>query len=1764
MNTFELFLFLLLLLIIGILVHDSYQKARDGQITGKDVRSNHLSAGDNDPVSSPDSTKEGSSEKKYGRSSESSSLSSSTGTSSSSSSNSSSSMLPSNNMDEQTRQLLELPIDANIPPVTLLKTRWSIAPDIAQALSTCIDYIIKDFISPWYIIKPSQGTGISNETVWLDYVRYHLTNIFGNFMYRIYGVNPLGLLFDDITEMVRIHLAWYTVISYRAAETEPEYFVNYTDEQLLARANSRRLTNDGKTNDFLSVMNAGLSSSSTSLSSSTASSASSVSSVVSPSLHTTVGNNPSPMTGNPNLSTPPATLSSTSSFSTFTMLPSTPTFTPADRILITEERRFIEEQRERCILRMYENTPEALHRACHIPSTAILEAKPSVTSSANPVDSSSSSNLLSPRLLNQYQYLRPIAAQLIQKLLPGNEKQALIQSILLKEIITTSIFQPLLASIDPDMLNMYILLGLHNISGVPITTVPVVTSSSTETGTITNNNTSIGTTIPSATIQDENETKSIITCTLPKYNTVTLTLQTSGNSVVDIPSVSSLPIYLTRRHFDDVKNVIINNNNASSLQDSGYRYFVGTISRGHAEECLKSLPVGSFLLRSKDNGTLILSYVRKGLSIGGNNDKLPSSNVDSISSLSLSTVIPTEVAHLRIPMEQHRYINHHGSFEKLSDYLRVYKDRIWLGFVLAAGKSNESSRKSTKSRKEYFLETLYSVHALPETNQLKDKDGIAICQAILDEILRIKPTFLSTPDSKQSGSSTRKLSLSSVSSSSSSLGLFSSLSPLLDKALKMQTQTTTVEDTSGNDTVTSGLSSTSSGDLFSFSLFGSTSKRSTTVSKSASTSRISEESKSVVKVDLVDEFGSDEEREADKLWSQDTDENGDEIDEDTVNDDESLVSSDDEITDKEKDTRITKNDIVDDDEDDEEEGTVDDDDEDEDEVEADEDQEIDRDEDVSLNPTINEIGTGSTIVATEPIVVQRNSTASTESFSPLLSPHLAATLQSTENSTILSGTVSSQEPEKFTLDTNENMDNSKDPSHTFAGIASKLRELSTATTSFTPASFPGLRAQQFPTLAQIGVYVKNGGTVSNAATVKPVKSVKSVPSFASVAKLVTASRLISNKASNKERTESSDSLSSLVSFTPRGSVSDGPSSILSSTGNGNTSSSLNLPSPDAFPLTGHVFRASVRMEEQSSSFDTKAVVRYVINMHFGNSRWSIRARYSEFHSLHNQLKDTLPDFQGKFPPKESFRLHGLYDSKFIEGRRVALDAWLQVILDTPLLLDSQEVRQFLGPKHVSTVTFEQYPLRSNLKPVASTTLPVLNENSVTLKDKKDQIIDSKNNTIEKTEALGTTMGDTENTSASVTKDNDLPNIQVSSVTSTDGTTKESPRTVLRKRVKFSETNNNSNKSEKRLSSKSKYDEASTFDRTRELSVRSNKQADYSSSNTDMTRTPINSRKTTSNNVSASAPSIRTQRTRYLTIPRTLTPTELQRAEIRSFALISEIFGLEGSGWVRRQVVGATRTLLRLLYHGSASKSVSLAYQNAISTKSLANQLHHLVHNVLWPNGKLRVSQPIRNWTEQRATRDESRALLLSTLSSTPLVALLGRDGLDNGVMKVHDFLQIPVLVDSLMYTFFDLLLIRLFRGVQVHGLPPSPPALPNSSSSSSLINGTTAEGIVDAVTGAVPAVITAGGQLARVVADASMAAIRTSVPAMTAAMAATFSAFGGSTSGISGTNSTSTSGTSETNSKSNSSNGTSSNSSSGSSTTTTNSNPIGLQRWSFA
>eukprot|EP01102_Stenamoeba_stenopodia_P004856 TRINITY_DN1528_c0_g2_i1.p1 TRINITY_DN1528_c0_g2~~TRINITY_DN1528_c0_g2_i1.p1 ORF type:complete len:513 (-),score=138.97 TRINITY_DN1528_c0_g2_i1:1069-2607(-) len=88
---------------------------------------------------------------------------------------------------------------------------------------------------------------------------------------------------------------------------------------------------------------------------------------------------------------------------------------------------------------------------------------------------------------------------------------------------------------------------------------------------------------------------------------------------------------------------------------------------------------------------------------------------------------------------------------------------------------------------------------------------------------------------------------------------------------------------------------------------------------------------------------------------------------------------------------------------------------------------------------------------------------------------------------------------------------------------------------------------------------------------------------------------------------------------------------------------------------------------------------FVLFVQYGKDSWSLCKRYSEFRVLLDDMYESFQTLcrQDLFPPK---RMMGNFEDKFIEERRVQLEAWLSsvLLLATPELLKSEEVLHFLA------------------------------------------------------------------------------------------------------------------------------------------------------------------------------------------------------------------------------------------------------------------------------------------------------------------------------------------------------------------------------------------------------------------------------------------------------------------------------------------------------
>lgn len=1376
-----------------------------------------------------------------------------------------------------------------------------------HSAGSSIELVIRDFVQPWYMVN-DKGGGISNNSEFIEYSRVQLSNITGNLLCRMRAINPLSILFDDVSEAFRLHLGWYGEMQLRAqAASEPGLFDELTDEQLLGRALARH-----------GVMRSSGALSRPSYALSSTSSASVTGAVMMATSTAEPASAPA--------STGSSSLSASSAAPINNRQQDGASLT--EQSLILAERRRIDECRERAIMSQYSlvarSGKSVLHPACDIDHTPLLEAQPSDSSFASiPLPTGPTTP---PALAAEHAYLRPICSQLIQKLLPSSERSASLQGLLLREVVTTCILQPLLSNLEPDYCNTLLVDAIRSANS---TQTPGTQTSST--APIVNASASTSADAHQPTNGGGSEVRGLGASTSVSAQP----LMGTAASGLDKALVTSRmvagykqPIYQFLHDFDDTQapsrshliQQLIHGYHPStpaigpgprSITDSGLRYSVGTASKNEAEAVLSGAPVGTFLLRSIDGGTTVLSFV----------GTPPDQAVKSIAASDHALAV-TEISHLPLRTEQSKYFAADGAgpFDSISAFLRSLKHLVWIGCVLQQRDDGHNP---------------FAVAGQP------------VLKVALEDLY-------GSPGAPARGSADTSVQSTAAQQHEHS-GLMSAVAPILSKALQMQ-----AEAASGR---------------------GSTAMHHAHVSTTGSAGGVASDHRVADHADGGDGGNLD-----------DDDDNGEQEEED-----EDEVDAEDVPATAREASRPG---------DDSDSGTDDD-------------------------------GKGS-----------------------------HADLDTLDDWANAQGQASKATAEHAV---DENSDPPVQP--TLAGLALQVAALERRTSTPPPTAaaaalppstaarprFSGLHPQAYPSLASIiearKTAGKTGSTNVVAAALPKFFKTPRLPGTGPQAATAVAYRDSSAIGAGYDRHPGATSAPSSAASTPRGTLPDGPepppfflisrepstdSGLSLSVSSGAASQPLEGDAED--PIVARITRATVRMDEQIT-FDSKAVVLYVINVQQGSARWSIRARYSEMHELHTLIKAAVPEVKLKFPPKQSFMIAGHYDSDFIETRRAALDAWLQAVIRTSAVLNSMEVRTFLSP-HPGSVSYDAAPARSMLKPHRSAGASMSDLQQASLGD-----------------GIRSTLKQNNPDSAGAGSEH---------------------LSTARRHVKFGSLSD---------ASTSAHNGASLSAVTPMASLDGGGAGDglrhRRGSRSERTPTEPGRSLAAASSTASTAQLSRDRVSAPAGIARVLTPTELQRAESRFFRLISDIFDLESSGWLRRQMVGATRTMLKLMYHGAAARKVADAYQSAISPSSIAAQIHHVVHNVVWPGGKLRDPYPVRTWQQRIESREECRDVLLAAVLSPPLTSLLGTSTTEAGIVKLHAFIQIPILVRSLTYTIFDLLIARIFPGIKVHALPPRPPPpAPHLKSKS---------------TGAVPAMVNVGGQIIGKMADASIAVLRTaSTPAVQA------------------------------------------------------------------
>ena len=109
----------------------------------------------------------------------------------------------------------------------------------------------------------------------------------------------------------------------------------------------------------------------------------------------------------------------------------------------------------------------------------------------------------------------------------------------------------------------------------------------------------------------------------------------------------------------------------------------------------------------------------------------------------------------------------------------------------------------------------------------------------------------------------------------------------------------------------------------------------------------------------------------------------------------------------------------------------------------------------------------------------------------------------------------------------------------------------------------------------------------------------------------------------------------------------------------------------------------MRINCSTESFkDRKKVAFYdiIVDKDNGSRRWSVRKRYNDFHSLHKKLKEKFPIVhEFDLPGKTISIFHSKNEKEDLKKERMlALEKYLQRLLDNPLICQSEELKRFLS------------------------------------------------------------------------------------------------------------------------------------------------------------------------------------------------------------------------------------------------------------------------------------------------------------------------------------------------------------------------------------------------------------------------------------------------------------------------------------------------------
>jgi len=144
-------------------------------------------------------------------------------------------------------------------------------------------------------------------------------------------------------------------------------------------------------------------------------------------------------------------------------------------------------------------------------------------------------------------------------------------------------------------------------------------------------------------------------------------------------------------------------------------------------------------------------------------------------------------------------------------------------------------------------------------------------------------------------------------------------------------------------------------------------------------------------------------------------------------------------------------------------------------------------------------------------------------------------------------------------------------------------------------------------------------------------------------------------------------------------------------------------------------------------------------------------------------------------------------------------------------------------------------------------------------------------------------------------------------------------------------------------------------------------------------------------------------------------------------LFDEVFDLQnGNQWARKRIFPMLRELLRAMYGDVFNRKIVDSVAALTSSEQVAEYIK-VIKNSLWPNGSPAMTRPPRDEATRMRTRVTAKTALLSCISDE-IKHLIGSETTRQGVLRVFELFQDPVLNRRLLYVLIEALADSLFQG----------------------------------------------------------------------------------------------------------------------------------------